>query len=233
MLATAMVVAAAPATPASAQSLFEALFGGFDRGTRQGLPPRAYSYADPWGFYGERRYSAGSQRSGPSSGFCVRTCDGRFFPVKAAGSMSAADMCNSFCPAAKTKIFAGRAIDHAIAADGQRYMNLDNAFLYRERKVENCTCNGRDAYGLAPLRGADPTLRVGDIVATNDGLTTYNGKRSGAPELTPIAEAGGSEEWRLRLMSIKVVPAPPSAEAPQPPAEDKPVERRDRRRAQR
>ena len=57
--AAVMLATAVPAAPASAQGLFDALFGGFDRGMRRQLPPRAHSYSDPSGYYDgrERRYS--------------------------------------------------------------------------------------------------------------------------------------------------------------------------------
>ena len=111
--------------------------------------------------------------------------------------MSATELCKSFCPAAKTKVFAGSKIDHSVASDGTRYADLDNAFLYRERTVDNCTCNGKDAFGLAPLKPElDPTLRPGDIVATNDGLATYNGNRNArSAEFTPIDKSGAPSEW--------------------------------------
>ena len=52
-----------------------------------------------------------------------------------------------------------------------RYAALPNAFVYRERLVGDCSCNGRTSYGLANLDAArDPTLRPGDIIATKDGL---------------------------------------------------------------
>src|SRR5436853_198300 len=55
--------------------------------------------------------------------------------------------------------------------DGSRYEDLENAFVYRERTVDNCTCNGRTPYGLATLDARnDPTLRPGDLIATNEGL---------------------------------------------------------------
>lgn len=226
-----------PAQPASAQNFFEAIFGGLDRAIRREMSPRAMSYSDPHGMYNDRRERRSSaDHAGPSSGYCVRTCDGRYFPVRSSGGMSATELCRSFCPAAKTKVFGGSKIDHSVASDGTRYADLDSAFLYRERKVDNCTCNGKDVFGLARIDTAsDPTLRPGDIVATNDGLMTYNGNgKSKAAEFTPIEQAGGSSEWRRRLMSIKVAPAPPRAEAPPPLAEDdKTAERTDRRRAQR
>jgi Protein of unknown function (DUF2865) len=211
------ITSVAPVQPASAQNLLDAIFGNYQPRRAQ-LPPRVSAYADPFGFGEERpqrRISIATRGSGPSSGFCVRTCDGRFFHVKAGGGMSAAELCNSFCPAAQTKIFSGSKIDHSIASDGTRYADLDNAFAYRERKVDNCTCNGRDAFGLAPLKPElDPTLRVGDVIATNEGLVTFNGQRKAkTAEFTPIDKLNGSE-WKLRLMSIKVSPAPERAEEP-------------------
>lgn len=224
----------AVATPAQAQGLLDALFGGLSR--RPAAPPRMNAYADPglfgFGHYRERRVYT-DQHGGVSSGYCVRTCDGRYFTVKSSGNMSAAELCKSFCPAAKTKIFSGSRIDYAMAGDGQRYADLDTAFLYRERRVDNCTCNGRDAYGLATLDVADdPTLRPGDIVATNGGLATYIGNRSAGAEFTPIDQSGGSSEWRRRLMATKVTPAPPQAQITPVPDDDK-VGRADRRRVQR
>ena len=183
-----------------------------------------------------RATPAASGQGGPSSGYCVRTCDGKYFPVKSSGNMTATELCKSFCPAASTKVFAGSKIDYSVAPDGTRYADLDNAFLFRERTVDNCTCNGKTAGGLAPLKPElDPTLRPGDIVATNEGLVTFNGNRKAkSAEFTPIDKSGGSSEWKLRLMSIKVAPAPPRAEEPvKPVEEEKKAERTDRRRAQR
>jgi hypothetical protein len=227
---------AAPLQPASAQGLFEALFGGFNH-RRAPLPPRVSAYADPFGFGDERRERRASyDQAGPSSGYCVRTCDGRFFPVRSNAGMTATELCKSFCPAAKTKVFSGSKIDHSVASDGTRYADLDNAFVYRERIVGDCTCNGKDSLGLATISTeTDPTLRPGDIVATNGGLATFTGnRRSKVAEFTPINQSGGSSEWRNRLMSIKVTPAPPRAETPIPPVEDdKKAARTDRRRVQR
>ena len=58
--------------------------------------------------------------------------------------------------------FSGSAIDHAVASNGSRYAVARNAFAYREKVVDNCTCNGRDAYGLVTLnvdRRSVPALR--------------------------------------------------------------------------
>jgi hypothetical protein len=139
--------------------------------------------------------------------YCVRLCDGRYFPIQRTGRANAAQMCKSFCPAAETKVFSGGDIDHAAASDGTRYANLDNAFTYRERTVADCTCNGRDPYGLVTLNPeSDPTLQNGDIVATNEGFMVYNTHRRHA-EFTPVQSYSGlSAEWRHRLAQTRITP---------------------------
>ena len=233
---------AAPTAPASAQGFFESLFGGF---RRPQPAPYTNSYADPRGPFGyvSRRSSpdfggnGGGYSGGPTSGgghgavFCVRTCDGRYFPLQRYGGASPAELCKSFCPAAKTMVFSGSKIDYAVGPGGTRYADLDNAFAYRDKVVENCSCNGKAGLGLARVETTeDPTLRPGDIVATNAGLSIVNGRGSRAAEFTPIANS--SSEWARRLAEIKVRPAPPMAKI-EPVAEEaaKPT-RKSRRNAQ-
>ncbi len=81
-----------------------------------------------------------------------------------------AQICSAFCPASQTKIYSGGSIDQAVGPDGRPYRELATAFVYREKIVAGCTCNGKDAFGLVntPV-DEDPTLRAGDIVATNIG----------------------------------------------------------------
>jgi hypothetical protein len=208
------------ATPVMAQGFFGNFFGSFERRSfdrppferrpfdRRNEQPPFSSYADPNSeVRTEPQERRPAVRSAPSAVFCVRLCDGRYFPIQRARGINPAELCNSFCPAAQTRIFSGAGIDHAVASDGSRYASLRNAFAYRERTVENCTCNGRDAYGLVPLTTADdPTLRPGDVVATNDGFVAYNGNRR-KTEFTPIASYRGlSREWRQRLSKTRIVP---------------------------
>jgi uncharacterized protein DUF2865 len=65
--------------------------------------------------------------------YCVRLCDGRFFPIQPVKAASPAQLCTALCPASPTKIFHGSEIKHAVAADGTRYGALANAFAYRDR----------------------------------------------------------------------------------------------------
>ena len=104
-------------------------------------------------------------------------------------------LCRAMCPASKTKVFFGSGIDHAAARDGQRYTDLDSAYAYRDHFVANCTCNGRDALGLAPFEAtSDPTLRAGDIVATKGGLLAYTGGRGQGAAFAPVDEAAVTAE---------------------------------------
>jgi hypothetical protein len=221
--------------PASAQGFFESLFGRPQpRQIRhEPLPPQASAYADPFEPRESRR-SEGSVYTGRGAAFCVRTCDGRYFPLQHHAGASPAELCRSFCPAAQTMVFSGGSINSAVAPNGTRYADLDNAFAYRDKVVDNCTCNGKDGFGLARMSPVvDPTLRPGDIVATNDGLANFRGKTAAkTAEFTPIDKSSGA--WAQKLSDIKVRPAPPVSQVAVAPVEDKAAEkpRRDRRRVQ-
>jgi hypothetical protein len=217
-----------PAASASA-GFFDMLFGGIRRSAPSAPPPPLPSVAprgDPGDVDGLR-----AERS-PSMAYCVRLCDAHPFPVQS-GNVSSAQACASMCPAAKTKVFAGGGIDYAVSSDGKRYSDLPNAFLYRKQTVDNCTCNGRTVGGLVHGDAkSDPTLRPGDMIATNQGLVSYRGGSKNA-EFTPVRDK--------QLAHVKIRPAPVSkaalaanarAEEP-PPNVDEPTGKKSGRRAQR
>jgi hypothetical protein len=108
---------------------------------------------------------------GGGQAFCVRSCDGRYFPVSGPDNQSRAASCSSFCPASETELVYGSNIDHAGTENGKPYSELPNAFRYRNEIVAGCTCNGKDQIGLAPVSiENDPTLRKGDLVVAANGL---------------------------------------------------------------
>ena len=102
-----------------------------------------------------RRHS----RSGPARAFCVRTCDGLYFPVQAHGGLSAARSLPVLLSGERNASFLPAAISTPPARQRRQPLRRpDNAFAYRKALVAGCTCNGRDAFGLAhvdPLR-SDP-----------------------------------------------------------------------------
>jgi Protein of unknown function (DUF2865) len=183
-LAGAVALVAVTAAPAAlAQDFFSALFGAFGVQRPQ---PRAHSY-------------------GGSQAYCVRTCDGRYFPIPGSGNQSHAASCNSFCPASETKVVYGGNIDNAVTEDGKPYSELPNAFRYRDELVAGCTCSGKDTVGLAKVKiEDDPTLRKGDIVAGPDGLMVAgrNADRRGASlSLSPAPQSISSRYRRVPVLA--------------------------------
>jgi hypothetical protein len=153
--------------PATAEDLLEALFGKLGRAA--GLGPAEPSEMSPETSPPERTPGAsepGSDTRQRSVAFCVRLCDGRYFPMYRQTGVNPAQLCTALCPASPTKVFWGNEISRAVAGDGARYANTENALVYRKRLVPGCTCNGTN-FGLAPIAaGQDPTVRPGDIQMT-------------------------------------------------------------------
>jgi hypothetical protein len=133
--------------------------------------------------------------------YCVRLCDGRYFPLQRHAGATPIQMCSAFCPAAKTQVFSGGAIDHAVTSNGARYADLDNAFVYRQKIVPGCTCNGHDAFGLAHVDvDQDTTLRAGDIVVTASGPQRFNGSQADLRKgkgFTPVQLCTAGEPRRV------------------------------------
>src|SRR6266700_2369158 len=177
-------------TPAArAEDFFSALFGGF----RMRPPPEIRM---PFPNVDMPRYDAPRERSGYGGGaaYCVRGCDGRYFPAQGTDAESKAQSCKSFCPAAETSLVYGSNIEDATTDSGKSYSDLPNAFRYRNEIVAGCTCNGKDPAGLAQVKAEeDPTLRKGDILASADGLVVANrnanDRRGVAMNFSPLPES--------------------------------------------
>jgi hypothetical protein len=120
-------------TALASPNFFDFLFGGFRPAPQQAappprqVPPASVTARPPVGY-----------SSGQFTFYCVRLCDGRYFPLH----RNAKPICEALCPATKTEIFSGSEIAQATSADGSPYQKLANAFVYRERIVPGCTCNG-------------------------------------------------------------------------------------------
>jgi hypothetical protein len=190
-------LALAPA--AHAEDFFSALFGALGR---RPTPQIQAPFADD----DVPRYDAPRQRAfGGGTAYCVRGCDGRYFPAQGADAQSKAQSCKSFCPSAETSLVYGGNIDDATTETGKSYSDLPNAFRYRNEIVAGCTCNGKDPAGLASIKAEDdPTLRKGDIVAGSDGLVVANrnaGDRRGvAMNFSPLPD-----KIRAKFRQVPVV----------------------------
>lgn len=187
VFAVSGLFAADMSRPAAAQDFFSDLFG-MDSG--RSSTPRLPSFptmrygADDVGQFPPQTAPAPAPRASSSrqTAYCVRTCDGRHFPISGTSNSDRVANCNSFCPATETQVFYGSSIDSATTERGRNYTALPNAFKYRETLVADCSCNGKDSVGLAHVTAEkDETVRKGDIVAGPEGLivATRSAERNG------------------------------------------------------
>lgn len=174
VLALSTMLSAGVFQPANAQDFFSELFGG-DSGRRASprtpsFPTLGYGADDNAQFPPQ---TAPASRAAPTrqTAYCVRTCDGRHFPISGTSNGDRVENCKNFCPTAETQVFYGSSIDNASTERGKNYSALPNAFKYREAMVADCSCNGKDSVGLSHVAAEeDKTIRKGDIVAGSDGL---------------------------------------------------------------
>ncbi|HVX79722.1 MAG TPA: DUF2865 domain-containing protein [Bradyrhizobium sp.] len=187
---------------AKAEDFFSALFNAFGGG-RPPVIRMPFANEGESGPYirqsGPRlRHATGGQA------FCVRTCDGRYFPITGSDEESRTAACNSFCPASQTRIVYGGNIDSATTDNGKPYSELPNAFRYRSEVVAGCTCNGKDQFGLAHVDiDHDPTLRKGDIVASTGGLMAVSQApdKRGALNFSPLPASVSARYQHLPVVA--------------------------------
>ena len=211
-VAAVSIVAAAIPT-AHAQDFFSSFFGGFGRPPERMVrvpfgdgPPIA-----PPPRHERRRYVSDDSDDGGGGGggggqaYCVRTCDGRYFPLPSSDNQSHAATCSKFCPASETKVVYGSGIDSAETENGKAYSELPNAFRFRKELVAGCTCNGKDFGGLASIKiEDDPTLRKGDIVAGEKGLVVASrtsDRRGASLNFSPVPARVRAKYERVPVMA--------------------------------
>ena len=212
----AICLAALTAVPAHAEGgLFGAIFNAIGRAIAPSPPPRSDNSDGPSNAlidaFGLNKTEVRPSEGGPQVSFCVRTCDGRYFPIAKSGEASPAKTCQAMCPAAKTEIFSGSNIENAVSPRGGRYASLANAYVYREKLVDGCTCNGRNAAGTASIDYLnDATLRPGDIVMTETGAVVFRGTPGASHKLAdfvPVQDSKRiSNSTREKVIAMKVMP---------------------------
>lgn len=202
------------APPAHVPNFFSMLFG-LPSGRRLSEPdqPRI-----EYRMRGDRGGTDGYGRS-VAIAYCVRTCDGRYFPVQgrpgSAGDPDALAQCNAFCPAAKMAVYtsadSSKGIDAAVSRDGKPYSALPSAFVYRQHLVEGCSCTGSARIGgLAGIDVMrDPTLKRGDVVMTAEGSKVFAAAKASPPYqhadfVAPSRFPELSGEMRARLSELRV-----------------------------
>ena len=155
------------------------LFGGNRRElpevtVRPNGPPRSNE--------SQGRTASGENVGGPRA-FCVRTCDGFFFPAGPAmsgeGRAAQQTSCSSMCPGAEVALYTVArqgSIEDAVGPRGQTYSALRTAFRFRQTMDRACTCQSVATNGLARLPiNRDFTLRAGDVVVTEQGVRVFRG----------------------------------------------------------
>jgi Protein of unknown function (DUF2865) len=148
--------------------------------------------------------TTGENVSAGQNSFCVRTCDGRYFPISSQDKQSAAEGCKNLCPASETRIFTGSSIDGASLKDGKPYSSLPNAFRYRKELVAGCTCNGKDVIGLASIKiEDDKTLRRGDLFANKGDSKSSAASKADNRVSRPPGNAVRSQLAKLPLIALQ------------------------------
>lgn len=112
--------------------------------------------------------------------YCVRSCDGYFFPIGTpeSGDLSAHESaCSRACPGAETSVFVAASgsagIDDAVNRRGQRYQATQTAFNHRTQVDSACTCTGAPGRARNYSILNDFTLRPGDLVMSREGLKVF------------------------------------------------------------
>jgi hypothetical protein len=244
------------APPAAAQGLLESLFGVFAPKPQPKVfapPRREGSQFRGYGGHQNRANPFDSRRSRPAyaSGgryktMCVRLCDGFYFPISSSARRREfyrdAEQCQAQCDS-ETRLFymprdAG-SIEAARDQTGLYYEELRNAFLYRKKLDQSCSCRPQpwsvaerlrhERYALIeagqvkdgePLAGGagaqgdmdQNKLGEGDIGAAEDGTIVEGGQ----------VVAGGNGQDRVGPFEPSQAPverryvAAPSPPQPQP-----------------
>ncbi|HEY8161216.1 MAG: DUF2865 domain-containing protein [Methylocystis sp.] len=135
-----------------------------------------------------------------AGGFCVRTCDGYFFPLIKSTRATRQQSCELACPSAPMEIYDGGTIETARNAKGQRYSALPVAFAFRDRANSSCVCNDprtSQAFFEKTARN-DPTLQSGDILVEEKGAFVYR-----SDKFVPLSNASFmSSTLRDRLRAM-------------------------------
>lgn len=202
-----MIALLLAASPSAAEGLFDFLFGPDPAPVApRTAPPRPSAPARRARAVGELRYArppaagASFATEPAAGGFCVRLCDGYFFPLIKSTRATRQQSCQLACPSAPMDIYDGATIETARNHKGQRYTALPHAFAFRESASQACACNDpQTAQTQAEEAGRDdPTLQSGDVLVETGGAFVYSGSK-----LVPLASASFvSPQLRDRLRAL-------------------------------
>jgi len=120
--------------------------------------------------------------------FCVRLCDGFYFPAGPAldgSSKTVETLCQAQCPEAQTAVYtavaASDGMAKALGPQGKPYGLLPAAFQFQQRRVSACQCRAvSEPLNFAAIAG-DVTVRRDDLVLTPVGFRAFGADGKGAP----------------------------------------------------
>ena len=151
--------------------------------------------------------------------FCVRRCDGAFYPLAVdvlsdwMGDMDR--ICQAQCPASASAAYAGEGADDvadAVASDGSPYSALPGAFKFRHGSTPACACRAPHQSWADALAGADALLEPheGDVTVTA-ALSAAMARPARSPgKATSAAPVSPGKVPRRTKAPVVVPPATPS-----------------------
>lgn len=130
---------------------------------------------------------------------CVRTCDGYLFPLGTLRSRKDLPVhqaaCAAACPNAPIALFTlprGRTeLDQAVSLKGRPYLAAAWANVFRQRSVQNCSCQPQGVAATPLPVARDSTIRIGDIVANEDSADVVTNLSEGTVQLVDYRGARG------------------------------------------
>ena len=151
----------------------------------------------------------------PRRSYCVRLCDGYYFPVapvNSDGDLNAHEsLCAGLCPGAPTRLFimpsGSERIEEAASRDGRKYSALPVAFRHTGTTDNTCACRPDNiAHTKIVSVMRDFTLRQGDMVMSNKGFRVFRGASHypyGQSDFLSLAESSVNAKNRAALSAIE------------------------------
>lgn len=155
---------------------------------------------------------------------CVRTCDGYFFPMSNAASLSDFERdqknCESACPGTEMQVFYSRGMDDDSAnmtssVTGRPYSELPRAYLYKQTNIPRpptCGCNAAQNFEI--IGGNPPDPSQANTETTPFVPMPVAKPDPGADPETLANMEGGLDRDAIKRLSAKPVTSPVSALPP-------------------
>lgn len=223
---------------AKAEGLFDFLFGddSHEAGPAPAPSARQTQRHAPRRDDARRRDAAREKHAGGASkgeqwgggAYCVRACDGYFFPLIRSSRATGQQSCEFLCPSGQVELYRGPSIEQARNVRGQSYSALPTAFSFRDKTTEKCSCTDPQASAsfFAETARSDPTLRSGDVVVDSTGPSVFNGTNLVTLNRASFVSAPIRQRLRALLQKNVTDSAASAAAEPntRPGKEEKPME---------